>query len=116
MPDLTGRSVADTLNAPIKRPETDKQARPFQMTDKPAADASHLTLVSRGKKSLKKVGCPICKAEAVKPHSPFCSRRCAQADLGRWLMGDYAIPAHEGADDSDLDALLAQADKDPTLS
>jgi hypothetical protein len=31
-------------------------------------------------------------------------------------MGDYAIPTHEGADDSDLDALLAQADKDPTLS
>ncbi|MBD34340.1 MAG: DNA gyrase inhibitor YacG, partial [SAR116 cluster bacterium] len=40
------------------------------------------------------MSCPICKAEAVKPHSPFCSRRCAQADLGRWLMGDYAIPAH----------------------
>lgn len=116
VPDLTGRSAADTLNAPINCPETDKLARLFQMTDKPAADAPHLTLVSRGKKSPKKVGCPICKAEAVKLHSPFCSRRCAQADLGRWLMGDYAIPAHEGADDSDLDALLAQADKDPTLS
>jgi endogenous inhibitor of DNA gyrase (YacG/DUF329 family) len=86
------------------------------MTDKPAADAPHLKLVSCEKKSPKKVGCPICKAEAVKLHSPFCSRRCAQADLGRWLMGDYAIPTHEGADDSDLDALLAQADKDPTLS
>ena len=116
MPDLTGRSAADTLIAPINSPGTDKLARPFQMTNKPAADAPHLTLVSRGKKPSKKVGCPICKAEAVKPHSPFCSRRCAQADLGHWLMGDYAIPAHEGAYDSDLDALLAQADKDPSLS
>ena len=85
------------------------------MIDKPAADTPHLTLVSQEKKSPQKVGCPICKATAVKPHAPFCSRRCAQVDLGHWLMGDYAIPAHEGADDSDLDALLAQADKDPTL-
>jgi uncharacterized protein len=114
--DLTGRSAADTLNSPINCPKTDKLARPFQMIDKPVADAPPLTLVSRGKKSPKKVGCPICKAEAVKPHFPFCSRQCAQVDLGHWLMGDYAIPAHEGADDSDLDALLAQADKDPTLS
>ena len=86
------------------------------MIDKPAADTPHLTLVSQEKKSPQKAGCPICEATAVKAHAPFCSRRCAQVDLGRWLMGDYAIPAHEGADDSDLDALLAQADKDPTLS
>ena len=86
------------------------------MIDKPAADTPHLTLVSQKKQSPQKAGCPICKATTVKPHAPFCSRRCAQVDLGRWLTGDYAIPAHEGADDSDLDALLAQADKDSTLS
>ena len=86
------------------------------MKNKLATTAPHLKLIGNRKKPPKKVVCPICKAEAVKPHSPFCSRRCAQADLGHWLMGDYAIPAHEGADDSDLDALLAQADKDPTLS
>jgi uncharacterized protein len=26
---------------------------------------------------------------------PFCSNRCAQIDLGRWLGGTYAIPAEE---------------------
>jgi endogenous inhibitor of DNA gyrase (YacG/DUF329 family) len=86
------------------------------MIDKTASDTPHLSLVSQEKTSPQKAGCPICKATVVKPHAPFCSRRCAQVDLGRWLMGDYAIPAHEGADDSDLDTLLAQADKDSTLS
>lgn len=37
--------------------------------------------------------CPICgKASAQKFH-PFCSARCAQVDLNRWLGGTYAIPA-----------------------
>ena len=36
--------------------------------------------------------CPICGKPAAEPHLPFCSRRCADIDLGRWLKGDYAIP------------------------
>jgi endogenous inhibitor of DNA gyrase (YacG/DUF329 family) len=36
--------------------------------------------------------CPICgKPEAV-GFKPFCSKRCADIDLGRWLKGGYAIP------------------------
>ena len=56
--------------------------------------------------------CPQCGADAVKPHSPFCSRRCAQIDLGRWLNEDYRIPAHEAMDDSDVDNLITQLEKD----
>ena len=42
-----------------------------------------------------KRACPICnKAPAQKFH-PFCSARCAQVDLNRWLGGRYAIPAAE---------------------
>jgi len=37
--------------------------------------------------------CPICGKEAETKYRPFCSRRCADIDLGRWLTGSYAIPA-----------------------
>jgi endogenous inhibitor of DNA gyrase (YacG/DUF329 family) len=37
--------------------------------------------------------CPICGKPSVVETRPFCSRRCAHIDLGRWLKGVYAIPA-----------------------
>ncbi|WP_375202939.1 DNA gyrase inhibitor YacG [Hyphococcus sp.] len=43
--------------------------------------------------------CPICNAPAVQAYVPFCSKRCADVDLHRWLSGGYAIPAEE--DDSE---------------
>ena len=36
--------------------------------------------------------CPICARPAVRDFRPFCSKRCADVDLGRWLGGRYAIP------------------------
>ncbi len=39
--------------------------------------------------------CPICKRETVPDYRPFCSRRCADVDLGRWITGSYAIPAED---------------------
>lgn len=36
--------------------------------------------------------CPICKGRSVRSFRPFCSRRCADLDLARWLKGNYAIP------------------------
>lgn len=39
--------------------------------------------------------CPVCGREANRRYRPFCSRRCADVDLGRWLSGAYAIPAEE---------------------
>jgi endogenous inhibitor of DNA gyrase (YacG/DUF329 family) len=36
--------------------------------------------------------CPICGRPAVQRHRPFCSPRCADVDLGRWIGGDYRIP------------------------
>jgi endogenous inhibitor of DNA gyrase (YacG/DUF329 family) len=45
--------------------------------------------------------CPVCeKAPAAPAYRPFCSRRCADVDLGRWLAGSYVIPGMDGeADD-----------------
>ena len=34
-------------------------------------------------------------------YRPFCSRRCADIDLSRWLNGAYAIPSRDPADDED---------------
>ena len=39
------------------------------------------------------MSCPICGKETDPKYRPFCSRRCADIDLGHWLKGDYAIPA-----------------------
>lgn len=37
--------------------------------------------------------CPICGKPATPEYRPFCSRRCADVDLGRWLTEGYRIPA-----------------------
>jgi len=39
------------------------------------------------------MSCPICGKERAQRYRPFCSRRCADIDLGRWLKGAYAIAA-----------------------
>lgn len=39
--------------------------------------------------------CPICQKDTEPKYRPFCSKRCADIDLGRWLNGSYAIPAEE---------------------
>jgi len=37
--------------------------------------------------------CPVCGKPATPQARPFCSTRCAEVDLGRWLTGQYRIPA-----------------------
>lgn len=44
--------------------------------------------------------CPICAKEVDAKYRPFCSRRCADVDLGKWLTGSYAIPSQD-EDDTD---------------
>lgn len=39
--------------------------------------------------------CPICGQSQKEQYRPFCSKRCADIDLNRWLTGQYAIPAEE---------------------
>jgi endogenous inhibitor of DNA gyrase (YacG/DUF329 family) len=41
--------------------------------------------------------CPICRKPAVERFRPFCSKRCADIDLNRWLKGVYAVPVKEEA-------------------
>ncbi len=53
--------------------------------------------------------CPICKDETATDHSPFCSRRCADVDLGRWLNGSYAVPSD---DPEDTERAMEEAARD----
>jgi hypothetical protein len=51
--------------------------------------------------------CPICGKPRVEAFRPFCSKHCADIDLGRWLEGRYAVPgapaakAEQGQDEED---------------
>jgi endogenous inhibitor of DNA gyrase (YacG/DUF329 family) len=47
--------------------------------------------------------CPICRRKASEAYRPFCTKRCADIDLSRWLNGVYAIPAcpHDEQDDDE---------------
>lgn len=47
--------------------------------------------------------CPICGAAALAAYRPFCSKRCADVDLGRWLGGAYRIAVNDD-DAESLDA------------
>jgi endogenous inhibitor of DNA gyrase (YacG/DUF329 family) len=38
--------------------------------------------------------CPICRKPASPEQKPFCSQRCAEIDLGRWLNQSYAVPVN----------------------
>jgi uncharacterized protein len=51
-----------------------------------------------GKRSAKP--CPICRKPASEASRPFCSERCRDVDLNRWLSNSYAIP---GSNEDDED-------------
>jgi endogenous inhibitor of DNA gyrase (YacG/DUF329 family) len=42
--------------------------------------------------------CPICHKKTDPDYRPFCSRRCADVDLGKWLTGAYAVPGERPED------------------
>ena len=46
-------------------------------------------------KPQKPQSCPMCESPAAAHYQPFCSKRCADIDLHRWLSGSYTIPVVE---------------------
>lgn len=54
------------------------------------------------------MSCPICTRPTDPAYRPFCSRRCADVDLAKWLGGSYAIPSE---DPEDLEEALWEAEK-----
>jgi endogenous inhibitor of DNA gyrase (YacG/DUF329 family) len=57
--------------------------------------------------------CPICNEETHSQYRPFCSRRCADLDLGRWMTGSSAIPAAEEDDPDEEDRAAQEAPTRP---
>ena len=55
-------------------------------------------------KSAKGPRCPICGKPAVQDYRPFCSRACADEDLGRWLGRRYVVPGERVAAQGDEEA------------
>jgi uncharacterized protein len=71
------------------------------MPAKPPQDGRPGAGKESGKQSVKAKPCPICGKPAAEASRPFCSERCRDVDLNRWLSNSYAIPA---AKDDDEDA------------
>lgn len=46
--------------------------------------------------------CPICRKYTRVEYRPFCSKRCADIDLGRWLGGGYRIPSLEELNEDEI--------------
>lgn len=58
--------------------------------------------ISEGRKTERETSrkvCPICGKPSAPEAAPFCSYRCANIDLGRWLGEKYALPAEEDQED-----------------
>jgi len=47
--------------------------------------------------------CPICKGPVSRDYAPFCSRRCADQDLARWLGGEYRVATDETPSSEDIE-------------
>ena len=57
------------------------------------------------------MSCPICGKKTAPALRPFCSKRCADIDLAKWLGGAYAIPSDDPEDaERAIDALERDLD------
>lgn len=59
--------------------------------------------------------CPICGRQAVVEFKPFCSKRCADVDLNRWLTGSYVIPARDDEPMSEDDNSIPDVNEDDNI-
>jgi uncharacterized protein len=56
--------------------------------------------------------CPICSKPVDAKYKPFCSRRCADVDLGKWLNGSYRVASTREDDPEELERAIIQAEPD----
>lgn len=68
------------------------------MSNKPKPPATVVEFQPAGKGPKKGAKCPICAKPAVAEFRPFCSKRCADLDFGKWLDEGYRIPTTDGPD------------------
>jgi endogenous inhibitor of DNA gyrase (YacG/DUF329 family) len=56
--------------------------------------------------------CPVCAKSVAADTRPFCSKRCANIDLGRWLKEGYRVPTDEGPTEEDSEAPAGSSRQD----
>ena len=59
------------------------------------------------------MSCPVCSKPTDKAYRPFCSKRCADVDLAKWLGEGYAIPSDDPEDIEQAADALEQHLNDP---
>lgn len=59
------------------------------------------------------MSCPVCKRKTDAAYRPFCSRRCADVDLAKWMSGSYAIPSDDPEDLDAAERALEQQQRKP---
>lgn len=58
------------------------------------------------------MSCPICEKDTIAAYRPFCSKRCADIDLGKWLKGEYTVPSQDPEDAEEaLEQVMQQSPK-----
>lgn len=58
------------------------------------------------------MSCPICEKDTDAKYRPFCSKRCADVDLGKWFNGSYAVPSTDPDDAEEaIDALEQELER-----
>ena len=62
------------------------------------ARSSHIPIMPDARKNKR---CPICGKPMDEVFKPFCSKRCADVDLHRWLSGVYAVPVTEDEEEDE---------------
>jgi endogenous inhibitor of DNA gyrase (YacG/DUF329 family) len=56
--------------------------------------------------------CPICGKPSTQQFHPFCSARCTDIDLNRWLSGAYVIPGKDEPEESEEDDVVIPGGED----
>lgn len=54
------------------------------------------------------MSCPICQRKVDPDYRPFCSKRCADVDLAKWMSGSYAMPS---TDPDDQEAAIDELER-----
>ncbi|MFZ5789803.1 MAG: DNA gyrase inhibitor YacG [Pseudomonadota bacterium] len=72
-------------------------ARRRAQRGRPASDGVGKTAPKAGR-------CPICGRPRSEKHRPFCSKRCAEIDLGRWLKETYRVETEEAPGEEGMPA------------
>ncbi|MGH1415813.1 MAG: DNA gyrase inhibitor YacG [Pelagimonas sp.] len=59
------------------------------------------------------MSCPICSKPTEAKYRPFCSKRCADVDLAKWLGGAYATPSNDPEDMEEAALASQEAQRKP---